>query len=140
MISRLLVLIVSGSFLVSCSPDPRWGPPRSGLREPMEWQYRNSDKPTSISYDEPETRRPDPAVEFVAYRPASFGYRRESGKSRATLEGDGAEWVGLRPASSAGLLVLLYGELIGAGLQDVIGYGVGSTDLLDTPGVFGCFS
>lgn len=39
-----------------------------------------------------------------------------------------------------GVLVLFYGELIGAGLQNVIGYGVGSTDLLDTPGVFGCFS
>ncbi|MDG1669784.1 MAG: hypothetical protein P8H96_02860 [Akkermansiaceae bacterium] len=91
MISRLLVLIVSGSFLLSCSPDPRWGPPRSGLREPMEWQYRDSNKPTSTSYDEPETRSPELAVKFVAYRPASFGYRRESGKLRATLEGDGAE-------------------------------------------------
>ncbi|MDA7621982.1 hypothetical protein N8646_00820 [bacterium] len=57
----------------------------------MEWQYRDSNKPTSTSYDEPETRSPELAVKFVAYRPASFGYQRESGKLRATLEGDGAE-------------------------------------------------
>ena len=69
--SRLLVLIFFGTFLLSCSPDPRWGPPRNGLREPMEWQYRDFNKPTSISYDEPETRRSELAVEFVAYRPDS---------------------------------------------------------------------
>ena len=91
LISRLLVQIFFGTFLLSCSPDPRWGPPRSGLREPMEWQYRDSNNRTSISYDEPETRRPELAVEFVAYRPASFGYRRESVKPWAMLEGDGAE-------------------------------------------------
>ena len=91
MISRLFTLISLGFFFVSCSPDPRWGPPRNGLREPMEWQYRDSNNRISISYDESETRRPELAVEFVAYRPASFGYRRESGKPWATLEGDGAE-------------------------------------------------
>ena len=71
MFSRFLVLIFFGTFLLSCSPDPRWGPPRSGLREPMEWQYRNSNKSTSISYDEPETRRSEQAVAFVTYRPDS---------------------------------------------------------------------
>lgn len=71
MISRLFVLIFFGTFLLSCSPDPRWGPPRNGLREPMEWQYRDSNNRTSISYDEPETSRSELAVEFVAYRPDS---------------------------------------------------------------------
>ncbi|MDA7881003.1 hypothetical protein N9A94_01720 [Akkermansiaceae bacterium] len=71
MISRILSLIFCGSFLVSCSPDPRWGPPRSGLREPMEWQYKDSAKPTSIAYYEPTSRRPEPPVEFLAYRPES---------------------------------------------------------------------
>ena len=37
----------------------------------MEWQYRDSNKPTSISYFEPEASRPEPAVEFVTYRPDS---------------------------------------------------------------------
>lgn len=67
--SRLLALIFCGSFLASCSPDPRWGPPRSGLREPMEWQYKDAHKPTSISYNAPETARSQPPIEFVAYRP-----------------------------------------------------------------------
>ena len=71
MLFRFLALIFFGTSLLSCSPDPRWGPPRSGLREPMEWQYRDSNKSVSIPYDEPETRRSELAVEFVAYRPDS---------------------------------------------------------------------
>lgn len=71
MISRLFTLILFGTFLHSCSPDPRWGPPRNGLREPMEWQYRDSNSRTSISCDDPETIRSELAVEFVAYWPGS---------------------------------------------------------------------
>jgi len=35
----------------------------------MEWQYRDSNKPTSIAFYEPETDHPESSVEFVAYRP-----------------------------------------------------------------------
>lgn len=67
--SQFLALIFLGSLLASCSPDPRWGPPRTGLREPMEWQYKDQNKPTSISYYTPEPVQEEPQIEFVAYRP-----------------------------------------------------------------------
>ena len=102
MISRLFTLISLGFFFVSCSPDPRWGPPRNGLREPLEWQYRESNRRTSISYDELETRRSELAFAFVAYRPVSFGYGREPGKPRATLQSDGAGELGFVPRHPRG--------------------------------------
>ena len=39
MIFRLTVLCVLGFAFASCAVDPRWGPPRTGLLEPLRWQY-----------------------------------------------------------------------------------------------------
>jgi len=38
-LSRLLLLGLSLLLVTSCGVDPRWGPPRTGLRQNMAWQY-----------------------------------------------------------------------------------------------------
>gem|GEM_PF-951977 len=36
---RIFLLLSLGFILASCGVDPRWGPPRTGLLEPLKWQY-----------------------------------------------------------------------------------------------------
>ncbi|MGC6467511.1 MAG: hypothetical protein ACON5N_18175 [Akkermansiaceae bacterium] len=40
---RILLVLSLGLPLTSCSVDPRWGPPRTGLLEPLKWQYEGMD-------------------------------------------------------------------------------------------------
>ena len=36
---RIFFLLSLGFVFASCGVDPRWGPPRTGLLEPLRWQY-----------------------------------------------------------------------------------------------------
>ena len=61
---RVFQIILIAGVLTGCAVDSRWGPPKSGLRENMAWQYESMTvaapiKPVSMTKTEPAFPAPD---------------------------------------------------------------------------------
>lgn len=56
-VSHFCLSALSVMLLVGCAVDSRWGPPKTGLREPMAWQYEGK-----ISQAQPPAHYPAPVA------------------------------------------------------------------------------
>jgi len=81
---RLQLLTATGVFLIflgltACSVDPRWGPPQTGLKQSLAWQYAQPSHripPVHFSAQPPQG-------DFYPYdAPASYSNSTDSGKVR----------------------------------------------------------
>ena len=84
-------IIIVCLLLSCCAVDPRWGPPKTGLRENMSWQYTSikaaAVSPVSVPRSEPVIPR---VTMPVPYSPAPATPIWSSGKRKVHLIGSTA--------------------------------------------------